>query len=114
MAFRHANYGRQLWLILGAACVLHLSTVVSFGQSFQVPGNIAHEWIDTKLDLKPGTLVQLSAKGEVDVGGGWGTFGPEGTQKFAAAADYPAETTYRYGLVARLTQSQTNPDDDLR
>lgn len=32
------------------------------------------------------------------------TFGPEGTQKFAAAPDYPAETTYRYGLVARLTQ----------
>jgi len=114
MAFRHGNYRRAVWITFAAACVLHLSTAISFAQSFQVPGTTAHEWIDTKLDLKPGTLVQLAAKGEVDVGAGWGTYGPEGTQKFADAPDYPAETTYRYGLVARLTQSQTNPNDDLR
>jgi len=94
--------------------VIQLFSPVCSAQSFHVPGNSNHKWTDTMLDLKPGTLVQLAAKGEVDVGAGWGVYGPEGTRKFADVPGYPAETTYRYGLVARVTQSRTNPDDDLR
>lgn len=94
--------------------VIQLFSPVCSAQSFPVPGNSNHKWTDTMLDLKPGTLVQLAAKGEVDVGAGWGVYGPEGTRKFADVPGYPAETTYRYGLVARVTQSRTNPDDDLR
>jgi len=93
--------------------VIQLFSPVCTAQSFPVPGNSNHKWTDTMLDLKPGTLVQLAAKGEVDVGAGWGVYGPEGTRKFADVPGYPAETTYRYGLVARVTQSRTNPDDDF-
>ncbi len=99
---------------LATVCVLQVTASVCAAQSFRVPGDTGRIWIDTQLDLKPGTLVRLAAKGEVNVGAGWGSYGPEGTQKFADAPGYPAETTYRYGLVARLTQSRTNPDDDLR
>ena len=83
-------------------------------QDFRVPGNSGHHWVDTELDLAPGTLIQLSASGEVDVGNGWGRFGPEGTTSFADVPGYPAETRYRYGLVARLTASRSDWNDDLR
>jgi hypothetical protein len=99
---------------LATVCVIQVTASVCAAQSFRVPGDTGRIWIDSQLDLKPGTLVRLAAKGEVNVGAGWGSYGPEGTQKFADAPGYPAETTYHYGLVARLTQSRTNPDDDLR
>ena len=79
-----------------------------------VPGNSGNRWVDTRIELSPGTLVRLSASGRVDVGAGWGAFGPEGTSHFANVAGYPADTRLRYGLVARVTDSQTNFDDDLR
>jgi len=79
-----------------------------------VPGNSGHNWVNTGLDLPAGTLVELRATGAVDVGGGWGRFGPEGATSFANVSGYPAETRFRYGLVARLTSSRINVTDDLR
>lgn len=92
---------------------LYGAASMCLAQSFRVPGNTGTRWIDTQLDLKPGTLIRLTAKGEVTIRAGE-SYGPQGTQKFAQEGGYPAETVYRYGLVARVTQSRTNPEDDLR
>jgi len=97
--------------IFAATFVLRAQFVA---QSFHVPGDTGTKWIDTHLDLKPGTLIRLAAKGEVTIHTGGESYGPEGTQKFPDVPGYPAETIYRYGLVARVTQSSTNPEDDLR
>jgi len=96
------------------ACLLHSASSACVAQSFRVPGYTGTRWTDTHLDLKPGTLIRLAAKGEVKIRPGGESYGPEGTQKFPDVAGYPAETAYRYGLVARVTQSRTNPEDDLR
>lgn len=47
--------------------------------------------------------VRLDAKGEVDVGGSYGAYGPEGTEKFSEqpVGDYPPETKMSYGLAGR-------------
>jgi hypothetical protein len=105
---------QDIVITLATVCIIQFLSPSCIAQSFRVPGDTGRRWIDTQLDLKPGTLVQLAAKGKVDVGAGWGSYGPEGSQKFANVPGYPAETTYRYGVVARLTQSRSNPDDDLR
>lgn len=105
--------GRQ-WRLVYISFLLLALPHVAAAQSFTVSGNTGQRWVDTGLDLKPGALVRLDAKGTVDVGAGWGEFGPEGTEKFADVPGYPAETPLRYGLAARLTQSRTDPFDDLR
>jgi hypothetical protein len=92
-------------LILGLA--LRLSA-----QSFTIPGNI-RGWFDTGIDVPAGTRIILAASGRVDVGAGWGIHGPEGTTAFADVPGYPAATQSRYGLVARLTESRTNGNDEL-
>jgi hypothetical protein len=104
----------MLALSFAAIWIVHFAAAGGTAQSFRVPGNSGRHWIDTELQLKQGTLVRLAAKGEVNVGAGWGSYSPEGTQKFADVPGYPAETTFRYGLVARITQSHTDPEDDLR
>src|SRR5207253_2505631 len=115
----HENH-RETWRsrqkLQSSLAALLLCLVLSpaaVAQSFTVPGNSGRNWVDTGLDLTPGTLIELYASGEVDVGAG-GRFGPEGTMTFADVSGYPAETRYRYGLVARLTASHTDPNDDLR
>jgi hypothetical protein len=105
------NRRARLCLLAGVACVLFASVV--HAQTYTVPGTSGRAWV-TGPDVRPGTLIQLNARGSVDVGGGWGSFGPEGTARFADVPGYPAETRFRYGLVARLTASRTDPNDDLR
>jgi hypothetical protein len=105
---------QKLQSVLAALFFCLVFSPLAVAQSFRVPGNSGRNWVDTGLDLAPGTLIQVNASGEVDVGAGWGRFGPEGTTKFANVPGYPAETRYRYGLVARLTASRTDPNDDLR
>lgn len=98
---------RTKHLLLAALCCLVLATLT---QAQVVPGTAGHRWVDTGLDLAPGTLVQLSATGQVDVGWGWGVHGPRGTTQFARGGPYPSDSgTCRYGLVARVTQSRTSP-----
>lgn len=114
--FHHATPSRMraLRLLLVTIWLLTLACFEAHAQTFNVPGTTGNGWLDTRLDLAPGTLVRLSASGHVDVGAGWGRHGPEGTTRFADVAGYPAETRFRYGLVARLTESRTNPADELR
>jgi hypothetical protein len=104
-------YRARVFILAGIACVLLASA--ANGQTYTVPGTSGRAWV-TGPDLPPGTLIQLNARGSVDVGCGWGSFGPEGTARFADVPGYPAETRFRYGLVARLTASRTDPNDDLR
>ena len=66
----YATLCKKMVLALAAACALHAAASQSAAQSFRVPGDSGRRWIDTRLDLKPGTLVRLAAKGEVDVGAG--------------------------------------------
>jgi hypothetical protein len=98
-------------MLAGLVWVLFVSVVQA--QTYTVPNTSGHIWVSGP-DLPPGTLIQLSATGEVDIGGGAGRFGPEGTMRFANVSGYPAETRFRYGLVARLTSSRVDPNDDLR
>jgi|GEM_PF-3367879 len=95
-------------LLMAAWCCL---TFATFTHAQVVPGTSGHNWVDTRLDIRPGTLVQLSATGQVDVGWGWGVHGPEGTSTFSNGSGYPSNTKslVRYGLVARLTTSRTSP-----
>jgi len=103
---------RAMRLLLAALCCMGFATLTQ-AQDFTVPGTSGRNWFDTGLDIPPGTLLQLSAEGRVDVGDGRGSFGPEGTTQFAAAPGYPAETRSRYGLVARLTTRRTNSNQVL-
>lgn len=101
-------------LLLAVWCCMVFAGVVE-AQTFIVPGNSGENWVDTGLDIAPGTLLQFSAEGQVDMGYDWGLYGPDGTREFAPGTEgYPALTLRRYGLVARLTASRTSPHDDLR
>lgn len=98
-----------------ALCVIFLCFVtasIAAAQTFTVAGNSGGRWVDTGKDFAPGALVQLAARGQVNVGLG-GSFGPEGTLRFTPGSGYPAETPHRFGLVARLTNSRTNSQDAL-
>lgn len=100
-------------LLLAASCCLLFATLTrAEDQTFIVPGTSGSNWFDTQLDIAPGTLLRIAAVGEVDLGGGR-PIGPGGTLKFVGAAGFPAETRYRYGLVARLTTPRTSKDQIL-
>lgn len=102
-------------LLPAVFCCLVLSTLARADNDFTVPGTSGRNWVNTGLDIAPGTLLRLSATGQVDVGWGWGVHGPEGTRRCAPAPNYPTEATrVCYGLVARLTESRTWSDDPLR
>lgn len=74
-----------------------------------IAGASGRNWSSTEQYIPPGTLLQLSAVGRVDIGAGLGSYGPEGTSRFADGPGDPAETRTRYGLVARLTARNINP-----
>ena len=80
---------------------------------YTIPGHAGRKWIDTGLDVRAGTMVYLFAEGEVHYGVNVGTHGPAGVAA-PGVSGLPAETIPWYGLVARLTASRTNPEDDLR
>ena len=104
---------RAITSLIGAiVCSLAIDNGGAQAQTFTVPGN-TRGWFNTRIDVGPGTLIRISASGTVDVGAGWGVHGPEGTTRFADVPGYPAATRYRYGLVARLTESRTNGYDEL-
>lgn len=70
-----------------------------------VSGETGLTWMNTGITVVAGDTVRLEAKGEVDVGGSWGTHGPEGTTNFSEQPPgyYPIESRVRYGLAARIT-----------
>ncbi len=104
---------RVIRLLLAASCCLLFATLTQAeDQTLIVPGTSGSVWVDTQLDIPPGTLLRLAAAGEVDVKAGR-LYGPRGTLKFVDAPGYPAETRYRYGLVARLTTPRTSKDQIL-
>ena len=100
----------QLLFVL--ICCMTFTVAKAQTLPFTVPGNSGNRWVDTRISLSPGTLVSISATGQVDVGAGWGVHGPEGTTRFANVPGYPADTRQRYGLVARVTDSNLNPSDE--
>jgi hypothetical protein len=90
------------------ACLLCLGGTVNS----QIIVNSATRWIDSHIDVTTGTLIQLAATGSVNAGSGLGSHGPEGILG-PHTADFPTDEPYIYGLVCRLTNSTTNPDDEL-
>lgn len=57
---------RAMRLLLAAFfCMLFAG--VAQAQDFTVSGTSGRNWVDTGLDIAPGTLLQLSATGTVDV-----------------------------------------------
>lgn len=99
-------------LLLAVLCCIMFAGLTQ-ASDFNVPGTSGRSWVNTGLDITPGTMLRLSATGEVNVAAGWGIHGPEGTRQFAGVPGYPADTRLRYGLVARLTASRTSPEDQL-
>ncbi len=70
-----------------------------------ISGETGLKWVNTGLTVVAGDTVRLDAKGEVDVGGSYGSHGPEGTTNFSEQPPgyYPLETKMRYGLAGRIT-----------
>ena len=70
-----------------------------------IPGDTGMKWVNTGITVVAGDIVRLDAKGEVDVGGSYGSHGPEGTTDFSEQPPgyYPLETKMRYGLAGRIT-----------
>jgi hypothetical protein len=70
-----------------------------------VPGETGLKWVNTGITVVAGDTVRLEATGEVEVGGSYGKYGPEGTTKFSEqpVGYYPLETKMRYGLAGRIT-----------
>ncbi len=70
-----------------------------------ISGETGLQWVNTGITVVAGDTVRLDAKGEVDVGGSYGSHGPEGTTNFSEQPPgyYPLETKMRYGLAGRIT-----------
>ncbi|MDI1242745.1 MAG: hypothetical protein PSX80_12585 [bacterium] len=74
-----------------------------------VSGETGLKWVNTGISVVSGDTVRLEAKGQVDVGGSYGSYGPEGTTKFSEqpVGYYPLETKMRYGLAAKIVPART-------
>lgn len=70
-----------------------------------ISGETGLKWVNTGITVAVGDTVQLAAEGEIDVGGSYGSHGPEGTTNFSEQPPgyYPVESKMRYGLAARIT-----------
>jgi hypothetical protein len=70
-----------------------------------VSGETGLKWVNTGITVAAGDTVRLAAEGEIDVGGSYGSHGPEGTTNFSEQPPgyYPVESKLRYGLAARIT-----------
>lgn len=66
---------RAMRLLLAASCCMVFAAITQTqaqAEDFFVPGRSGPAWVDTGLDIGPGTLLQFSATGVVDVSAGWG------------------------------------------
>jgi hypothetical protein len=81
------------------------SAQVDVTKEITISGETGMQWVNTGITVVAGDTVRLDAKGEVDVGGSYGTQGPEGTTNFSEQPPgyYPLETKMRYGLAGRIT-----------
>jgi hypothetical protein len=70
-----------------------------------ISGETGLKWVNTGITVAAGDTVRLAADGEIDVGGSYGSHGPEGTTNFSEQPPgyYPVESKLRYGLAARIT-----------
>lgn len=110
---------RVMRLLLAMSCSMlfaALTQAQSYSYDFLVPGPSGPAWVDTGIYLRPNTLVQFSATGEVDVSAGYGSHGPAGVPRTpelcAQLPGYPVGEMEDggdrcYGLAAQLTQDRT-------
>jgi hypothetical protein len=96
--------------LLATFSAVVLFAAISSGQTpvtkeITISGETGLQWVNTGITVVAGDTVRIDAKGEVDVGGTWGTHGPEGTTNFSEQPPgyYPLETKLRYGLAGRIT-----------
>ena len=110
MKCKSTSYYSCIRVTLAVLC----GAVIFAGQAFAqteiskditIPGDTGLKWVNTGLTVVAGDTVRLSATGEVDVGGSYGSHGPEGTTDFSEQPPgyYPLETKMRYGLAGRIT-----------
>ena len=104
---------RAIRLMLATLCCLVFATLTQ-AEDFTVPGRSGSNWVNTGLDIAPGTLLQMSATGQVFVGGRWGLQAPEGTSDCGPGEGFPGGRHRCYGLIVRVTQSRTDYNDMLR
>jgi hypothetical protein len=96
--------------LLAAVCTTLLFAVMVSAQTdvtkdITISGETGSQWVNTGITVVAGDTLRLDAKGQVNVGGSWGTHGPEGTTNFSERPPgyYPLETRMRYGLAGRIT-----------
>ena len=89
----------------GAAGNNAASAAADKSVNMTISGETGLKWVNTGVTVVAGDTVRLDAKGEVDVGGSYGSHGPEGTTNFSEQPPgyYPLETKMRYGLAGRIT-----------
>jgi hypothetical protein len=110
MNFRPNAYYSCVQFSIAVVCGLLLfvgyaSAQTETSKDITIPGDTGLKWVNTGLTVVAGDTVRLDAKGEVDVGGSYGSHGPEGTTEFSEQPPgyYPLETKMRYGLAGRIT-----------
>lgn len=89
----------------GAAGSKSASAAGDTSVTMTISGETGLKWVNTGINVVAGDTVQLAAEGEIDVGGSYGSHGPEGTANFSEQPPgyYPVESKLRYGLAARIT-----------
>lgn len=102
-SFRRVNLAFAFFFILFVAGFASAQTDTV--KEVTVPGDSGLKWVNTGITVVAGDTVRLDAKGEVEVGGSYGKYGPEGTATFSEqpVGYYPLESKMRYGLAARIT-----------
>lgn len=102
MKFRHLA-------VTAVLTILSLASISAAQEDYKkeiiISGDTGLKWVNTEITVAAGDIVRLAATGQVDVGGTWGSHGPEGTTKFSEQPPgyYPLETKLRYGLAGRIT-----------
>lgn len=101
--YRRANLAFAFFCVLSVAGFASAQTDTI--KEITVPGDSGLKWVNTGITVVAGDTVRLDAKGEVEVGGSYGKYGPEGTTDFSEqpVGYYPLESKMRYGLAARIT-----------
>lgn len=109
-----ARATRHLWRLLVAISLFIAFTLIATAQTVEGNRSGRNRWLRVG-HVDNGTSITITATGRVNVGPR-GSFGPEGTTAFPGdrSLDFPSDVNQLYGLVIRLTSSDSNSEDESR
>ena len=103
-----------LFTVLACFVLLLMPSTTYAQQTFTVPGNSGRNWVDTGINVTPGTLVTVEATGQINAGGSVGNVGPEGIALDSPSPAFPSNVRRAYGLIMRVTDSSFVADSEIR